>query len=102
VLSVAGLRLDPATHQVWRGTEEIVLTAREVAILEAFMRRPGKVLSRLTCWRWCGTATSTIARGRNHLGAQFWAVGPTLISNTLKWRNNEPSTRGRYDLSLCA
>jgi two-component system OmpR family response regulator len=46
VLSVGDLRLDPATHQVWRGDQEIEVTAREVAILEAFMRRPGQVLSR--------------------------------------------------------
>jgi two-component system OmpR family response regulator len=46
VLCVGDLRLNPATHQVWRGTDEIMLSAREVAILEAFMRRPGHVLSR--------------------------------------------------------
>jgi two-component system, OmpR family, response regulator len=46
VLKVGDLRLDPATHQVWRGTEEIELTAKEFALLEAFMRRPGEVLSR--------------------------------------------------------
>jgi two-component system OmpR family response regulator len=46
VLAVGDLRLDPATHGVWRGSEEIALSSREVAILEAFMRRPGEVLSR--------------------------------------------------------
>jgi two-component system, OmpR family, response regulator len=46
VLSVGDLRLDPASHEVWRGEEPIELTAREVAILEAFMRRPGRILSR--------------------------------------------------------
>ncbi len=46
VLQVGDLRLDPATRQVWRGTAEIELTAKEFAILEAFMRRPGEVLSR--------------------------------------------------------
>jgi two-component system OmpR family response regulator len=46
VLSVAGLRLDPGSHQVWRGEEEIELSTREVAILEAFMRRPGRIISR--------------------------------------------------------
>src|SRR4051794_37044220 len=44
---VAGdLRLDPARHQVWRGDSEIPLSAKEFAILETFMRRPGEVLSR--------------------------------------------------------
>jgi two-component system, OmpR family, response regulator len=46
ILEVGDLRLDPATKQVWRGTAEIELTAKEFALLEAFMERPGEVLSR--------------------------------------------------------
>jgi two-component system, OmpR family, response regulator len=46
VLHVDDLRLDPATHRAWRGESELTLTAREFAVLEAFMRRPGEVLSR--------------------------------------------------------
>ena len=45
-LSVGSLRLDPAQHKVWRGDSEISLSAKEFAILETFMRRPGEVLSR--------------------------------------------------------
>ena len=45
VIEVGGLRLDPATRQVWRGEREIELSAREFALLETFMRRPGQVLS---------------------------------------------------------
>jgi two-component system OmpR family response regulator len=45
-LSVGGLRLDPARHRVWRGDIEVSLSAKEFAILEIFMRRPGEVLSR--------------------------------------------------------
>ena len=47
VLEVGDLRLDPAARQVWRGDEEIPLSTKEFALLEAFMRRPGEVLSRL-------------------------------------------------------
>jgi two-component system OmpR family response regulator len=47
VLEVGELRLDPATHQVWRGETEIRLSHKEFALLETFMRRPGEVLSRL-------------------------------------------------------
>jgi two-component system OmpR family response regulator len=47
VLEVGDLRLDPATHQVWRGESEISLSAKEFSLLEAFMRRAGQVLSRL-------------------------------------------------------
>jgi two-component system OmpR family response regulator len=46
VVEVGELRLDPATHQVWRGEAEIELSAREFALLEAFMRNPGHVLNR--------------------------------------------------------
>jgi two-component system OmpR family response regulator len=44
VLRVGGLRLDPATRQVWRDEDEIELSAREFTLLETFMRRPGEVL----------------------------------------------------------
>ena len=47
VLEVGSLRLDPATRQVWRGATEIPLSAREFALLETFMRRPGQVLSQM-------------------------------------------------------
>ena len=46
VLEVGDLRLDPATREAWRGTAEISLSAKEFALLETFMRRPGQVLSR--------------------------------------------------------
>ena len=47
VLEVGDLRLDPATREVSRGANEIHLSAKEFALLETFMRRPGEVLSRL-------------------------------------------------------
>ena len=47
VLEVGDLRLDPATREVSRRGEKIRLSAREFALLETFMRRPGEVLSRL-------------------------------------------------------
>jgi two-component system, OmpR family, response regulator len=46
VLEAGSLRLDPGTRRVWRGETEIDLTAREFALLEALMRRPGEALSR--------------------------------------------------------
>ena len=46
-LLVAGeLSLDPAARRVQRAGEDLSLTAREFALLEVFMRRPGQVLSR--------------------------------------------------------
>jgi two-component system OmpR family response regulator len=54
VIEVGDLRLDPATRQVWRDGTEIDLSAKEFALLETFMRRPGEVLSRYQllehCW----------------------------------------------------
>jgi two-component system OmpR family response regulator len=47
LLRAGGLELDPASHAVRRGAAEIELSAREFAVLEALMRRPGEVLSRL-------------------------------------------------------
>jgi len=46
VLEIGDLRLDPAERRVWRGEDEIVLSVRELALLEAFMRRPDQVLTR--------------------------------------------------------
>src|ERR1700704_2593081 len=47
VLEVGDLRLDPSPRDVRRGDSEISLSAKEFALLETFMRRPGEVLSRL-------------------------------------------------------
>jgi two-component system OmpR family response regulator len=65
ILQIGDLRLDPATRQVWRGTTEIELTAKEFALLEAFMRRPGDVLS------------------RDHLLEHAWEVGYDNRSNVI-------------------
>ncbi len=46
VLEVGELRLDPALHRAWRGDIELTLTAKEMALLELFMRRPGDVITR--------------------------------------------------------
>jgi two-component system, OmpR family, response regulator len=46
VLEVGDLRLDPAAHKAWRGDHELVLSAKEFALLELFMRQPGVTLSR--------------------------------------------------------
>ena len=46
VIEAGDLRLDPALRTVRRGDTEISLSAKEFALLETFMRRPGEVLSR--------------------------------------------------------
>jgi two-component system, OmpR family, response regulator len=46
ILAVGDLKLDPAAHRAWRGDTELALSAKEFQLLELFMRRPGKTLSR--------------------------------------------------------
>jgi two-component system OmpR family response regulator len=46
VVTVGDLRLDPAARRAWRGEVELELSAKEFALLELFMRRPGVTLSR--------------------------------------------------------
>jgi two-component system, OmpR family, response regulator len=45
-VEVGELRLDPAARQAWRGETEIELSAKELTLLEVFMRNPGHVLTR--------------------------------------------------------
>ncbi|MFI6077363.1 response regulator transcription factor [Actinoplanes sp. NPDC051343] len=45
-LSFADIRLDPGTHEVWRGERPLRLTRTEFAILEVFLRHPRQVLTR--------------------------------------------------------
>jgi two-component system, OmpR family, response regulator len=47
VLEVGELRLDPATREAWRARHALELQPKSFALLEAFMRQPGVVLSRL-------------------------------------------------------
>jgi len=46
LLSHGGVTLDPAQRRVTRDGQPVVLSAREYAVLEALMARPGAVLSR--------------------------------------------------------
>jgi two-component system response regulator QseB len=46
VLSHGTLRLDPATRQVSLDGQPVLLSAKEFAVLEALMQRPGALLSR--------------------------------------------------------
>jgi DNA-binding response OmpR family regulator len=46
ILQTGDLRLDPATHEVWRADEPVPLTPRQFSLLEFLMRRAGQVLSK--------------------------------------------------------
>jgi two-component system copper resistance phosphate regulon response regulator CusR len=45
-LAAGDLRLDPGRRAAWKGKTALDLTAREFAILETLLRRPGAVVSR--------------------------------------------------------
>src|SRR3954453_24157685 len=44
IIAAGELRLDPASHRVWRGDVEIDLTPRQLAVLEVLMRLAGETL----------------------------------------------------------
>ncbi len=46
LVSFSDLRLDTGTHQAFRGSREIGLTAKEYELLELFLRHPRQVLTR--------------------------------------------------------
>ena len=46
VLTAGDLRVDPASHRVWRADQEISLTAREFAVLEFLLRRADEVVTK--------------------------------------------------------
>jgi two-component system OmpR family response regulator len=46
VLEAGGLRLDQSSRRAWRDDTELDLSPKEFVLLELFLRRPGKVLSR--------------------------------------------------------
>jgi DNA-binding response OmpR family regulator len=45
-LTAGDLRIDPGQRRVWRGSDEVSLTARQFDVLEFLMRRAGQVLSK--------------------------------------------------------
>ena len=45
-VSVGGLTLDTRSHRAWIDQREVILTAKEYALLEFLARRPGAVVSR--------------------------------------------------------
>ncbi|GAA2144247.1 response regulator transcription factor [Nocardioides koreensis] len=48
VLAAGDLRLDPASHRVWRGDTPVELTPRQFSMLEFLLRRAGEVVSKAT------------------------------------------------------
>jgi DNA-binding response OmpR family regulator len=49
-VEIEDLRIELAAQRVWRGEEEIQLTAREYALLEYLAMRAGQTVSRMDMW----------------------------------------------------
>lgn len=64
LLRAGDLALDPATHHVQRGERSIDLTAKEFALLEYLIRRPGRIVTRQMAeehlWSYNHTVASNI------------------------------------------
>lgn len=64
VLAIGDLELDPASKVVRRGPVEVDLSAKELALLELFMRHPDEVLSRTQIldhvWDFAYSGTSNV------------------------------------------
>lgn len=64
-LMIEDLRLDPATHYVWREEKSIDLTAKEYALLEYMMRNPNRLIT------------------REMVIAHLWDYGQSIASNVV-------------------
>lgn len=85
----ADLRLDPVSHQVWRGQTEIALTAKEYALLAYMVRNAEHVLSRANiadnCWEYpFETFTNIIDVYINYLRKKVDGKFPTKLIHTVR------------------
>jgi len=83
------VRLDPVTHKVWRGGQEIDLTGKEYALLEYFMRNPDEVLTRTMiaehCWDYTfDSFTNIIDVYVNYLRKKFDREGDKKLIHTVR------------------
>src|SRR5574341_1341102 len=89
VLQVADLVMDPATRTVRRGGETISLTNREFALLEYFLRNPGRVLTRTMIaehvWDYSfDSATNVIDVSVNYLRRKIDAGRESKLIHTVR------------------
>lgn len=85
----ADLRLDPVNHKVWRGKNEISLTAKEYNLLAYMVRNAGNVLTRANiadnCWEYpFETFTNIIDVYINYLRKKVDGKFPTKLIHTVR------------------
>jgi two-component system, OmpR family, response regulator len=84
VLRFADLVLDEARHEVFRGEEQITLTATEFSLLRYFMLNPRRVLSKAqilqNVWRYdFGGNANVVETYVSYLRRKLHSAGPPLI-----------------------
>jgi two-component system OmpR family response regulator len=84
VLQFGGLRLDESRHEVFRGEQQLQLTATEFALLRYFMLNPRRVLSKgqilQNVWRYdFGGNANVVETYVSYLRRKLDAAGPPLI-----------------------
>jgi DNA-binding response OmpR family regulator/signal transduction histidine kinase len=96
VLCAGDLCLDPATRQVSRGPTAIHLTAKEFALLEAFLRHPGTVLTRR---RAAAPLLGLRLRGRLQRGRRAHPLAPRQDRPTVPGDLRGDGTRRRVPVA---
>ena len=94
VLEVGDLRLDPATRRRGAARREIELLAREFALLETFMRSPGRCSATPSCSRRRGISATSSARTWSRCTSATCARRSTGRSACARWRPCAASATG--------
>ena len=97
VVTLGDIELDPAARAVRRGGEPVSLSAREFALLEALLARPGAILSRSQLedklYGWSDAVESNAVEV--HIHALRRKLGASLIRNVrgVGWMAAKPDPR---------
>jgi len=97
VVTLGDIELDPAARAVRRGGEPVSLSAREFALLEALLARPGAILSRTQLedklYGWSDAVESNAVEV--HIHALRRKLGASLIRNVrgVGWMAAKPDPR---------
>jgi two-component system response regulator MprA len=88
ILHVADLSLDPASHEVYRGSARVVLTPTEFKLLETLMRKSGQVVHRevllQTVWGFSGEAVDNTLDAFIRLLRQKVDAGSPKLIHTVR------------------
>jgi two-component system, OmpR family, response regulator MprA len=88
-LEFAGLRIDHATHDVWRGERRLELSRTEFSLLELFLRNPRQVLTRPVIFErvWgydFGATSNVLGVYMSYLRRKTEAAGEPRVLHTVR------------------